>query len=80
MMTVAEIRDHAARLQNHAALRRRQIEHGVYRGSREANLALISALEGRVAELLAHCDAVEAVLFSPEPLDAPTLALTVVVA
>lgn len=60
MMTVAEVREHAERLRGQADLRRRQVKRGVYRGSLEDNLRLITALEGRVDELLTHCDAVEA--------------------
>lgn len=59
-MTVAEIREHAARLQDHLDLRRHQVTQGYYSGSRTANLALITALEGRIAELTAQCDALEA--------------------
>lgn len=59
MMTVPEVREHAENLRNHAVLKRHQVEQGAYHGSRKANLDLILALEGRVAELLAQCDAVE---------------------
>lgn len=59
-MTVAEVREHAGRLQDHAVLKRHQVQQGVYRGDLEANLSLITALENRVRELLAQCDAVEA--------------------
>jgi len=59
-MTVNEIRGHAARLQDRLDLERRRVEHGGYLGNRECNLDLVRALEGRITELLAHCDAVEA--------------------
>lgn len=59
-MTVTEIRDHAERLQGRLDAERRKVHAGNYQGHPHANLGLIEALEGRVAELLAQCDVVEA--------------------
>lgn len=59
-MTVTEIREHAGRLQGRLDIERRRVRAGEYGGHPHANLGLIAALEGRVAELLALCDVVEA--------------------
>lgn len=60
MMTVDEIREHAQRLQGRLDDERRRVTAGEYSGHPSANLKLIAALEGRVAELLDQCDAAEA--------------------
>lgn len=59
-MTVTEIREHAGQLQGRLDIERRKVRDGEYNGHPHANLDLIGALEGRVAELLAMCDQVEA--------------------
>lgn len=59
-MTVTEIRDHAEQLQGRLDIERRKVREGAYHGYPHANLGLIAALEGRVAELLKQCDEVEA--------------------
>lgn len=58
-MTVSEIRDHAERLQGRLTEERHRVRDGHYTGHPAANLKLITALEGRVAELLSQCDALE---------------------
>ena len=55
MMTLPEVRDHAQILQDHLDHKRHQVEQGRYTGSLEDNLNLITALDGRVTELLALC-------------------------
>ena len=59
-MTVTEIREHAGQLQGRLDIERRKVREGKYSGHPHANLGLIEALEGRVAELMAQCDALEA--------------------
>lgn len=60
MMTVQEIKEHADRLQDRLDAERHKVLRGEYRGSPEANLALIAALDGRITELKAQCAALEA--------------------
>ncbi len=60
MMTVDEIKEHAGQLQGRLDAERRKVRAGQYCGHPHANMALIEALEGRVAELLYQCTALEA--------------------
>lgn len=60
MMTVDEVREHAGRLQGRLDDERKKVETGRYTGPRSVHLELIEALEGRIGELLAQCDTVEA--------------------
>lgn len=60
-LTVNEIREHANLLQGRLEYERLRLDAGDYsNGHPRANLELIEALEGRVAELLKLCDTVEA--------------------
>lgn len=59
-MTVTEIREHAEQLRGRLQEERRKVGDGTYSGHPHANLVLIEALEGRVAELLSMADRVEA--------------------
>lgn len=60
-MTVTEIREHAGQLQMRLTEERHRMNAGDYgNGHPRANQELITALEGRVAELLYQCDVVEA--------------------
>jgi len=59
-LTVTEIREHAGLLQGRLESERLRLAAGDYgNGHPRANLRLIEALEGRVAELLKQCDEVE---------------------
>lgn len=67
MMTVTEIREHASRLQDLMNIKRGQLARGEYTGNLGDNLHLVEALEGRIRELQAHCDAAEATFPLTEP-------------
>lgn len=56
-MTIDEVREHIALLEERLRIERRKVEAGRYSGPRAANLRLIEGLEGRIKELTVQCDA-----------------------
>lgn len=59
-MTVDEIMEHAMRLNDRLAEEVRKVHRHEYTGDHAANLELIRALEGQVAELLVQCESLRA--------------------